>query len=152
MFPIPFIAGPTNDGASTDRVFGAGSEIIVISFCGHIRLPRECGFTRFLIHQPFAASTNDRFCCAFGIPDAKARAIVVAKIELGKIAMQMLLANMMESSDDAALENGKIVFSGVDVNETAEAHIFIGSVVHGSVVGELLADFRVSGVFVSHQM
>jgi hypothetical protein len=84
------------------------------AFCLSVR-----GFTRLSIGQPFAFDTFERALGAFDILDAKARAIVVAEIEFGEIAMQMLLADVVECTNYAALENRKIVFSGIDVNEAA---------------------------------
>ena len=64
----------------------------------------------------------------------------------------MLFANMVERTDDPALENGEIVFSAIDVNEAAQAHIFVGRMTYGSVSIKFLAELRVSGVFVGSQI
>jgi hypothetical protein len=54
--------------------------------------------------------------------------------------MQMLLADVVERTDNATLENGEIVFSAIDVNEATEAYIFIGGVVDGSMACIFIAE------------
>jgi hypothetical protein len=75
----------------------------------------ERGFVRY--------AARDRR--TFSILDAKARAVVIAEVKFREIAVQMLFADMMIGPNHAALENGKIVFGAVDVDETAEPSIFI---------------------------
>jgi hypothetical protein len=77
------------------------------------------GFVRSLIHQPFALSAPDSLFCAFCIFNTEPRTVVVAEIELGKIAVQVLFADMVKRTDHAAFENGKIIFSAIDVDEAA---------------------------------
>ena len=55
--------------------------------------------------------------------------------------MQMLFADMVERTGQAVLENGKIIFSIVDVDEAAKARIFIGRMVHSSMAGIFLCRF-----------
>jgi hypothetical protein len=71
------------------------------------------GFVRPPIGQALSSDPGRDLGDALFVFDAKARTIVVAEIELGKIAVQMLLTNVMERTDNAALENGKIIFSAV---------------------------------------
>jgi hypothetical protein len=47
----------------------------------------------------------DGFPGAFGILDAEARAVVIPKIELVKMAVQMSFADMVECTDHTPLEN-----------------------------------------------
>lgn len=49
------------------------------------------------------------------------------KVELGKIAVQVLLRDVMERPGDPTLENAKIAFNRVCVHVTA--HIFAGRVI-----------------------
>jgi hypothetical protein len=62
------------------------------------------GFTRLVICQSLAFDALECASGAFDILDAKTRAIVISKIEFGKITMQMLFADMVERADNAALE------------------------------------------------
>ena len=52
----------------------------------------------------------------------------------------MGFANRMVRAENRTLHKAKTTFGRVDMNEAAEAHIFVGAVVHRAVVGEFLAD------------
>jgi hypothetical protein len=90
------------------------------AFCLSVR-----GFVSLPICQTLSGDAGHDFVGAFCVLDAKTGTVVIAKIELGKVAMQMLLADMVERTNHAALENGKIVFSVIDMDEAAETSIFI---------------------------
>jgi hypothetical protein len=83
------------------------------AFCLSVR-----GFVSPPICQSLSSDASHDFVGALCILDTKARAIVIAEIEFREIAVQMLFADVMVSSDHAALENGKIVFGAVDMDET----------------------------------
>jgi hypothetical protein len=110
------------------------------------------GSIRLSIHQPLAFETLQRFISAGSVFKTKIATVRIAEVEFGKIAIKMLLANVVICSIYAALENGKIIFSAIDVNEPAQASIFICGVVNGSVARKFFAKFRVSGVFVGRQV
>jgi len=61
---------------------------------------------------------------------AELGAVVVAKVELGEVAVQTSLADVVIHAVDAALEDGEEVLGRVGVHEAAEPHILVGGVVH----------------------
>lgn len=63
--------------------------------------------------------------------DTKPRTVVVAEIKLREVAMQVGLANAVIHSDDPPLEDRKERLRRVRMDETAEARMFVGAVVHG---------------------
>jgi hypothetical protein len=76
-------------------------------------------------------------------------AIAVAKIELGKIPVQVLFAAMLVDALHAALEDRIVALDGVGVNLTT--NIFFAAVVHAFVAGEVGANFKILTGFVGHQ-
>ena len=96
--------------------------------------------TRLVIGEALASDALDRTAGALGILDAKARAVVVAEVELGKVAMQVSLADAVIDASDAALNDGEEVFTGIDADEASETSILVCAVVDGMVSGELLAE------------
>ena len=70
------------------------------AFCLSVR-----GFVRLVICQSLANDALKRFGRAHFVIDAKSRALVISEIELGQIALEMLLADVMECPVNAALED-----------------------------------------------
>jgi hypothetical protein len=70
------------------------------AFCLSVR-----GFVRLVICQSLANNALNRFGCAHFVIDAKRRAFVVSEIELGQIALEMLLADVVECPVNAAFED-----------------------------------------------
>ena len=52
----------------------------------------------------------------------------------------MGFANRMVRAEYGSFHETETAFGCVDMNKAAEAHIFVGAVVHRAVVGEFLAD------------
>ena len=74
---------------------------------------------------------------ALFVIDAKRRTLVIAKVEFGKVALQMLLADVVIRSDDAPFEDREVALNRVGVS--IAAHVFIGAVVDRFVAVELFA-------------
>ena len=118
-----------------------------LAFCLSVR-----GFVRPPIRQALASDALKQFVGASTVIHTKAATVVIAEIEFRQIAVKMLFANMVIGAVHAALENRKIILGGVDVNEAAEARIFVCRMVHGAMAIEFFAEVCISGVFVGHQI
>jgi len=70
----------------------------------------KTGLVRLPVHQPLAFDAADRRNGAVGIADAKRNAVIVAEIELGKVAVQMLLGTVLIDATHAALEDREVAF------------------------------------------
>ncbi len=110
------------------------------------------GLTSGAVRKALVCDAGRDLADTFRIFNPEARAAIIAKIEFREIAIQMLFADVVERSDHATLENGKIVFSAVDMDEAAEASIFVCRMVHGSVTIKFFAELRVSRIFVGRQI
>jgi hypothetical protein len=84
-----------------------------------------------------------------GVIDAKLHPIGVPEIKLRQVAMQVRFANMLVDAIDAALKDGVIAFNGIGVD--VATYIFLHSVVHGAMLGELPADTGVDWAFIGHK-
>jgi hypothetical protein len=62
-------------------------------------------FNRPPIGKALTDNALDRFRRAFHIAYVKRHALIITEIELGKIALQMLLADMMVHAIDAAFKD-----------------------------------------------
>lgn len=89
------------------------------------------------------------FCCALCVVYAKRGALVVTEIELGEVAAQMLLADMVIDAIDPALEDREIVLDGVGVR--VASHVFLDTVVDALVARELIAHQAVLPGIVGHE-
>src|SRR6266705_1380881 len=76
-------------------------------------------------------------------------AVVVSEIEFSAIALQVLRADMMESTDNAALEDGEKPFDGVGMR--IAAHIFAAAMVDRFVAGEHRRENSVLAFPVGHE-
>lgn len=81
------------------------------------------------IGEPLADDTLEGIGRPFGIVHAKGNPVVVSEVELGKVAVQMLLADMVEGAGDAALQDREVTLDGVGVNVATD--IFLDAVVDG---------------------
>jgi hypothetical protein len=88
---------------------------------------------------------------AFLVVDAKAGAIVVAQIELGKGSGANGLRSPDDTPVDAAFRYGEKVLGSVDVREAAEAGILVSRMVRGAMAGVFPAKPRIDNTLVSHQ-
>ena len=66
--------------------------------------------------------------------------------------MQMALADRMVRAKHRALHEAETAFCGVDMQEAAKPHVFVGAVVDSAVAGEFVADPWVDKAFVGHQV
>ena len=110
--------------------------------------PRE---TSCSIGQPLALGADNRAVGARLVIDAERDPVVVAEIELGRVAMQMRLADVEIAAVDPALEDREEVFDRVGMPERS-ADIFLGAVVDGAVSAELAADRPIDRGIVGHQV
>src|ERR1044071_5508386 len=83
------------------------------------------------------------------VVDAKLLAAVVSEIEFGDIALKMLFTNMVESPDEATLQEGEKAFNGVGVRDAA--HVFAGSVAHCVVRFEVQTGHCVAHGIIGHE-
>src|SRR6516225_1179190 len=83
------------------------------------------------------------------IIDPKRSPVVVAEIKFGKVPVKVLLANMVVSADDPALQDTEVAFDSVGMR--VAAHVFVLSVVNHFMAGKCLANVQVAAVSVGHQ-
>lgn len=67
------------------------------------------------IREALAGDASQRVLVALAVFDPKRRAVVLAKIELGKVAMQMLLTAVLIDALHAALEDAEVALDRVGV-------------------------------------
>ena len=70
---------------------------------------------RFFVGHSLADRTPNRLSSALSIDDIKCGALVVPKVEFGKIPLQMLRTDVVVCAGDTALEHCEIAFDGVCV-------------------------------------
>jgi hypothetical protein len=102
------------------------------------------------IGEPLALDATQDIAGTTGIVHAQGDPVVVSEIELGEVAMQMFLANVLVDAIDAAFQDGEETFCGVGVSVTA--HVLISGMNDGLMAGECLADLPVDAALVSAQM
>lgn len=107
---------------------------------------RERGFTNPPIGEALAADALQGIVAAFNIANTKLSAIVVAEIELGEVAEQVLLSAVLVDAFHAALEDREEAFNRVGVN--AAADIFAGGVLDRLMGRKLGAGLGVEAAFV----
>ena len=78
-------------------------------------------------------------------------AVIVAKIEFAKIALEVLLADVLVHAVDAALQDAEIVLDRVGVPE-ATADVFLDRVIDRAVADELAAYLNVGTGFIGHKV
>ena len=61
-------------------------------------------------------------------------------IPLDQITRKVGLADRVVRAEHGALHEAEAALGGVDVHETAHAHIFVNRVIDGAMAGELAAD------------
>lgn len=86
------------------------------------------GFVSPPIRQALADDALEQLVGAGAIIDAKGLALVVAEVEFGEIALQVLRRHVVVRADDPALEDRKEVLNRVGVVEAARADVFFGRV------------------------
>src|SRR3954454_18317655 len=90
--------------------------------------------------------------CASAIVNAKRDAVVVAELELGQIAAQVLLVAMLVDAFHAALEEPEIAFDGIGMNGGIfKRNILSYAVIDRIMAGKLLAYLGVVFRLIGHQ-
>ncbi len=105
------------------------------------------GLVRLSIEQPLALGAHEQGGFPFSIGHI---ARVGAKIELGEVARQVRLADVVERAEDAALQQREMAFDRVCMSETASVNVLLGAVVDGRMTSELLADPWVDAAVIGH--
>src|SRR5690606_16137101 len=102
------------------------------------RISRSGVFTSPPISEALSDHASNGHFGAVGIIYAKGDAVAVAEIELGKVAVQVLLGDVLVDALHAALEDRIVAFDRVGVD--AATRPFIVAVIHGLMRGEQRAD------------
>src|SRR2546430_16710258 len=108
---------------------------------GHFRNPRLLCVSP-PICQALAGDALERDCSTLFIRHTELGAIVVSEVELGDIALKMLLANMVIRSDQAALEDVEEALGGIDMSGSAS--VFALSMGDGGMFAKLRANGDIS--------
>src|SRR5579863_1932811 len=115
-----------------------------LAFCLSVR-----GFVRPSIGEALADDAFQQSSGALFVVNAKRRTLIVAEIKFSKIALQVLLADVVIGADDAALEDGEISFNAIGMS--VAANVFISAVIYRFVAVKLFARMVVLSPFVRHQ-
>lgn len=103
-------------------------------------LRRDSSSTSRLIGQPLAFHALQKVIGALYVIDAKRDAIVIAKVELGEIAVQVIMRAMLIHTFHATLENREETFDGVGMDAAViDADILTGTVVDHGMASEVFA-------------
>lgn len=96
------------------------------------------------IGEALAGDTTNQRVRAIGIAEAERNAVIVAEVELGKVAMQMLLTALLVDAAHAALEDGEHALDGVGGDGAIlRVNILLDAVQGGAVERGLLAELAV---------
>jgi hypothetical protein len=112
-------------------------------------LPYGLSVVALPIGEPLADDTTKAPLGALYIVNAEPNAVAVSEIALCQISMQVLLAAMLVDAFHAALEHGKEALRGVGMRVTPD--IFVVTVLHGFVTGELAPDLAVPNRLIGHE-
>lgn len=97
------------------------------------------------IRDPLANDAVQRASGTTAIVDTVRDAVVIPKLELGKVAVQMLLAAMLINALHGALEDAEIALDGVAVDRAViQIDILTGAADRDAVAGEMVRDRRVA--------
>lgn len=98
------------------------------------RFSSSASDTNRFIGQALPNDTTERVICAFVIVSAERLTVAVAEIELGHVAVEMLLGAMLVHALHAPLEDAEIAFDGVGVHVAAT--ILTDAVAHELMLAE----------------
>ncbi len=105
-----------------------------------------------IVSKPLADDTFDRFNRTLAIIEAVGGARVVAELELGKVAVQVLLATMLVHAAHTALEDRERAFDGVRVDRAIiRIDVGVAAVERGAMLPKALADRLIDAGFVGHK-
>ena len=99
-----------------------------------------CGFVSAPVRETLALNTLKSNCRTFPV---RHLASVPFEIPFREVARQMGFADRMMRAKIRAFHKAETTLGRVDMNEAAEAHVFVGAVVHRAVICEFLANFFV---------
>ena len=71
-----------------------------------------------------SVDADGRAGCPLGVADSELHPVAIPKIELGKVAVQVLLAAVLIDSLHAALEDGEVALGGLRVDDAAHGLAF----------------------------
>ena|SRR6202035_1211619 len=89
-------------------------------------------FARYPIGQALVADSLQGVRGTFRIFDAKSRTIVIAKVEFGEIAVQVIAAPMLIYASHAAFEHREEAFNGIGIG--ISAHVLASAAVDRSML------------------
>lgn len=105
---------------------------------------------RVPVGQSLSNNTTQSEVGARLIVNSDRNTVTVAEVELRQIPVQVLLADVVERPDDAALQDAEVAFDGVAVD--VAANVLIRAMVNHAVRSELLADMVVTARRVRHEI
>jgi hypothetical protein len=112
--------------------------------------------TRLPIGQTSADGAHQRKLCSLHVLDAQCGTIAVTEIELGKIAVQVLLAAMLVNAFHAALEDAVEALNRIRVDRNARlavrVAVFLPAMVNSVMLGELTAQLGVTFGLIRHHV
>ena len=115
------------------------------------RVSRTGFATNCSIGQPLADGTPQRDIGTACIVHAQTGAVVVSEIELGGVAVQVMLGTMLGDADHPAFEHAVEAFGGVGV-DIAVPDIFAAAMGDEIVSGKVLGEVGVLAGFVAHHV
>lgn len=98
--------------------------------------------------EPLTHNVFQGFSTASGIGKTKRQPMIITKVELGRLAVQVLLGAVLVNARHAPLEHAVEAFDRVCVDGASA--IFASAVSHVLLAGEVLAKVRVLAGFVRH--
>jgi hypothetical protein len=110
--------------------------------------------TNCFVSQPLSLGAFDRSIGAFGILDSNSGPMAVAEIELGEVAVQVLLAYVEIATVNATLQEREKAFHGIGMGFDAIIELarpFLSTMINCVVTGKALTDAAVGAQLVSHQ-
>jgi hypothetical protein len=98
------------------------------------------GLVRLSVEEPLALCGGEQGGCPFPVVHV---ARVGAEIELGKVAMQMRLADVVERPEHTAFQQREMAFDRIGMMKAARLDVFLGGMVDAAVTCEFGADRRI---------
>src|SRR5712692_6059261 len=103
-----------------------------------------------MICQSLSDDAIQRLRRAHLISNTKGYALVVAEIEFGQVAFEVLLADMVISAINAALEDRKVSLNRVGMR--IATHILASAMIDRTVLGKFATDLLSCAALVGHDM
>ena len=103
-------------GTARTALFASAFYVFVLVL--YLLLPYGRSLRSRSIGEAFPNDAFDRALGALYVIYAKPNAIAIAKIEFGKVAVQMAFAAMLVDAFHTALEDRKVAFNGVGVDDS----------------------------------